>query len=151
MSADLIFSICNTAIIPAWLLLVLLPRWKWTLSLVTTVIVPFILALLYGGMFASRLGTLPEEGGFGSLEGVMAFFADPYLLTIGWVHYLAFDLFVGSWEVHDSQKLGISHWLVVPCLLCTFMLGPIGLGLYLMLRYVTKRQLLAFEPVQSQA
>lgn len=149
MSADLIFSICNAAIIPAWLLLILLPRWKWTLSLITTVIVPFVLALLYGGMFASRLGSLPEGGGFGSLSGVMTFFADPFLLTIGWVHYLAFDLFVGSWEVHDSQKLGISHWLVVPCLLCTFMLGPIGLGLYLVLRYLTRRQLLVFEPTRA--
>ncbi len=146
MSADLIFSISNMAIVPAWLLLVFLPRWKWTLSLITTAIVPFILAVLYGGLFASRLGSMPEAGGFGSLSALLVFFADPYLLTIGWVHYLAFDLFVGSWEVHDSQKLGISHLLVIPCLLCTFMLGPIGLGMYLLLRYGTKRKLEVFEP-----
>ena len=56
------------------------------------------------------------------------------LLLAGWVHYLAFDLFVGSWEVEDARARGVSHWLVLPCLLCTFLAGPAGLGLYLLVR-----------------
>ncbi|MEX0962468.1 MAG: ABA4-like family protein [Pseudohongiellaceae bacterium] len=147
MSADLIFSVCNMAVIPGWLLLILLPKWKWTLGLITTGIIPFVLALVYAGLFVSRLGSMPEAGGFASLPALMILFSDPYLLTVGWIHYLAFDLFVGSWELHDSQKLGISHWLVIPCLLFTFMLGPIGLGLYLLLRYLTKGKLMVLEPV----
>ena len=58
-------------------------------------------------------------------------FGDEALLLAGWVHYLAFDLFVGSWEVRDAQRLGIPHLLVVPCLVLTFLFGPVGLLLYL--------------------
>jgi hypothetical protein len=79
---------------------------------------------------------MPEGGGFGSLPALMVLFTDPALVTVGWIHYLAFDLFVGCWEVNDSRKQGINHWLVIPCLLLTFLLGPIGLALYFVLRAV---------------
>ena len=92
---------------------------------------------------------MPEGGGFGSLPELMILFSDPYLLTVGWIHYLAFDLFVGSWEVHDAQKLGISHWFVIPTLALTLMLGPVGFALYLLLRYATRRQLLIFDQSSS--
>jgi hypothetical protein len=52
------------------------------------------------------------------------------------VHYLAFDLFVGSWEVRDSRVHGIPHWFVLPCLFLTFMFGPAGWLLYLTVRVV---------------
>jgi hypothetical protein len=42
------------------------------------------------------------------------------------VHYLAFDLFVGGWEVRDAVARGVSRWLVAPCLLLTFIFGPAG-------------------------
>ena len=56
------------------------------------------------------------------------------MLLAGWIHYLCFDLFIGSWEVRDSEQRGISHWLVLPCLFFTFMLGPVGLLLYFTIR-----------------
>jgi hypothetical protein len=63
----------------------------------------------------------------------------------GWIHYLAFDLFVGAWEVRDAQRQGIHHLLVIPCLLATLMAGPAGLALYWLLRvlvgFVKQRQL----------
>jgi len=49
------------------------------------------------------------------------------LLLAGWVHYLAFDLFIGSWEVEDAAANGIPHWLLLPCLFLTLMVGPVGL------------------------
>ena len=63
-------------------------------------------------------------------------FSNPWALLAGWVHYLAFDLFVGSWEVRDSQARGIPHWLVLPCLFLTFMFGPAGWLLYMAVRVV---------------
>ena len=47
-------------------------------------------------------------------------------LLAGWVHYLAFDLFVGTWETRDAVARGISRWILAPCLLLTFLFGPIG-------------------------
>jgi hypothetical protein len=85
------------------------------------------------------------EGGFSSLEDVRRLFADPYLLLAGWVHYLAFDLFVGAWEVRDAQRLGIPHLLVVPCLVLTFLFGPAGLLLYGIVRAVRTRRIVIDE------
>ncbi|MEQ8312555.1 MAG: ABA4-like family protein [Gammaproteobacteria bacterium] len=144
MSAELIFSICNLAVIPAWLLLAFLPRWKWTLGLITTVLVPGMLALTYLFLLIYSLSNMPEGGGFGSLAGVSILFADPYSLLAGWIHYLAFDLFIGAWEVRDSQKNEIPHWLVLPCLFLTFMAGPMGLLLYLVIRLARTRQILVY-------
>ena len=70
------------------------------------------------------------EGGFSSLAGVAALFREPWLLLAGWVHYLAFDMLVGNWEVRDARSRGIPHLLVVPCLVLTFLFGPAGWLLY---------------------
>jgi hypothetical protein len=78
-------------------------------------------------------------GGFSSLSSVALLFQNRDLLLAGWVHYLAFDLLVGSWEVRDAQRIGIRHYLVVPCLVLTFLFGPAGWLLYLLLRSVATR------------
>ena len=95
-------------------------------------LIPGLLGLLYTWLIVNHF--FSAEGGFGSLEGVALLLQSPPILLAGWIHYLAFDLFVGSWEVRDAQRIGVHHLLVVPCLLLTFMLGPIGLLLYLVLR-----------------
>ena len=90
-------------------------------------------------MLAANIDRAPPEGGFGSLAAVAALFSVEELLLAGWIHYLAFDLFVGAWEVRDSQARGINHLLIIPCLLATFMAGPAGLVLYWLLRVVHGR------------
>jgi hypothetical protein len=71
------------------------------------------------------------EGGFSTLSGVASLFANPWLLLAGWVHYLAFDLLVGTWEARDARERGLPHLLLVPCLVLTFLLGPAGWLLYM--------------------
>ncbi|MDD9890613.1 MAG: ABA4-like family protein [Gammaproteobacteria bacterium] len=149
MSADFIFSICGNLVLPGWLLLILLPNWRWTLALVTAVIIPFTLGVVYISLMISQLGNLPEGVGFGSIEAVRAGFSNDYILVAGWVHYLAFDLFVGAWAVRNSQKIGLSHWFVMPCLALTFMLGPTGLAVYLLMRFVKTRNMQILEPVDA--
>jgi hypothetical protein len=73
----------------------------------------------------------------------MELFKNRTLVTAGWVHYLAFDLLTGIFIRKNAQKHGINHWLIVPCLLFTFMLGPIGLLLYLLLRWVITKNYFA--------
>jgi hypothetical protein len=120
-------------------MLALFPRKRWSASLLSGAVIPAILALAYLALVASRFGN--AKGDFQSLAGVAALFADPYVLLAGWVHYLAFDLFIGSFEVRDSLRNGISHWIVLPCLFFTFMLGPIGFLFYLLVRTVKTRRL----------
>jgi hypothetical protein len=132
MNLETLFSVASTLVLPGWALLIFLPRWRWTARLIAAVLIPGILALLY--VYLVVVHFFGAEGGFGSLADVARLFEDPAVLLAGWVHYLAFDLFIGAWEVRDAQRVGLHHLLVVPCLVLTFMLGPAGLLLYLMLR-----------------
>lgn len=136
MNAETLFSICNLTAMIGWILLVLAPRWRWTSRLVLSGGISLLLAAVYLVLIATTFGK--AEGGFGTLADVMKLFSNPWVALAGWVHYLVFDLFVGSWEVRDAQSRGISHWLVIPCLLLTFLLGPIGFLLYHAVRRVTK-------------
>jgi hypothetical protein len=130
-------------VVPGWLLLVFAPRWKWSARIIAGILIPLLLALVYLYLVVTQFGK--SDGGFGSLEEVSLLFKNPYALLAGWIHYLAFDLFIGSWEVRDSQRLGIHHLLVVPCLVLTFLFGPIGLLLYFTLRWITKRGIIVNE------
>jgi hypothetical protein len=130
MTAEQLFSILNLMAVAAWLPLVFLPRVRWTATLLP-VVMPSLFAVIY---VALVVATLP--GGFSSLAGVRALFDNPWALLAGWTHYLAFDLFIGGWEVRDAQRRGIRHLLVVPALILTFLLGPAGLLLYLATRWV---------------
>ena len=138
MNIDTLFTICNLAPLPLWVLLVVAPRWKGTTIIVHSMVIPMILAVVYLIMMASSLGG--TEGDFSSIAGIRALFSDDRALLAGWIHYLVFDLFVGAWEVRDARRRSISHWLVVPCLFLTLMLGPVGLLAYLGLRFGLKRE-----------
>jgi hypothetical protein len=127
-------------VLPGWLLLLLVPRWRWGTDFVAPVLIPGLLALLYLGLMIGNLSG--AEGGFGSLDEVARLFQNRSLLLAGWIHYLAFDLFIGSWEVRDAQRLGIHHGLVMPCLVFTFLLGPVGLLLYGIVRGTKRRVLI---------
>ena len=131
MTADLIFSIVNAIAALSWVLLIILPRQRWVTT-ITRFAIPALLASVYVALIVTQWGR--SEGGFSSLADVAALFRNPWLLLAGWIHYLAFDLFVGTWEVTDARTAGVSHLLVVPCLILTFLFGPGGLLLYLALR-----------------
>ena len=132
MSPELLFSIANTAAVASWLFLAMWPRQRWVTEALTGKVPPVLFAVLYIGLIVSMFGRV--EGGFSTLAGVAAFFTNPWLLLAGWVHYLAFDLLIGTWEVRDAQERGIPHVLVLPCLFLTFVFGPAGWLLYLTLR-----------------
>ncbi len=134
MNAETIFSIANFTAIAGWILLIFAPRWTWTRKIVLSAAPPLLLSVAYLILIVLFFGK--AEGGFGSLADVSRLFANQWALLAGWIHYLAFDLFVGSWEVKDAQTRGISHWFIIPCLILTFLLGPIGFLLYHTLRLI---------------
>jgi hypothetical protein len=138
MSAEQIFSAANFVALCGWLLLIVLPGKKWVSHVVSGAAIPAALAVLYIAIIATNLHG--SEGGFSSLADVALLFSNPLLLLAGWVHYLAFDLFIGSWEVRDARRRGLSHWYVVPCLIPTFLFGPAGWLMYLGVRSVAGRE-----------
>lgn len=133
MQAEQIFSIANMLAIVGWLLILVLPRWKFTRLIVLSGTIPLLLSVAYLVLIVLFFGK--AEGGFDSLGNVMKLFTNEWAVLAGWIHYLAFDLYVGSWEVRDAQRRGISHFLVIPCLVLTFLFGPIGFLLYSILRF----------------
>jgi len=137
MTPDQIFSIANPLALLAWVALVLFPRRKIVTDVVIGMAVPALFATAYVAIIAAKWGT--GSGSFSSLQGVMMLFTNPWLVLAGWIHYLAFDLLVGRWEVIDAGERGIPHLAVVPCLLLTFMFGPSGWLLYMILRATVSR------------
>jgi hypothetical protein len=142
MSDEQLFLFANFSVLPAWLLLAVAPRWVWTQRLVHSLLAPVLLGSAYtvGLLAAGSFGAGGEgEAGMGSLAGISAAFANPRTLLVGWLHYLCFDLFVGAWEARDARRRGVPHWLLVPCLFLTLMAGPLGLLLYLAIRFARTR------------
>jgi hypothetical protein len=131
MDLEQVFSAAGALATVGWLLLVFAPKRPLSVH-VAGVFIPLILAVIY--LYFIAMHIRGAEGGFGSLADVAKLFSKPELLLAGWIHYLCFDLFIGAWEVRDSQAVGIPHLVVIPCLLMTFLLGPIGLLFYVAIR-----------------
>lgn len=118
------FIIANLLATAGWTALIFLPRWPALITLLRFGAIG-LLSIAYAALifvFASSA----EGAGFSSLAGVGAFFALPPLLLAGWIHYLAFDLFVGTVIAERSDERGLSRIVQAPILLATFLLGPLG-------------------------
>ncbi|WP_426060207.1 ABA4-like family protein [Hymenobacter sp. B1770] len=135
LNPDSLFQIGNPIAFLGWLLLLVAPRWRGTRAMVLSGALPLLLAATYVILIGYQTFAHPAPGaGFGSLAQVAALFREPWALLAGWVHYLCFDLAVGAWEARDAHRRGMPHLVLIPCLVATFMLGPLGLLLYCGLR-----------------
>jgi hypothetical protein len=138
------FSMVNMLALIAWVGLILLPRWPALLSGVLYLGVGLLCLIYATGLIGLLSGLIPNPGGgradFTTIEGVRSIFASDAGVTIGWTHYLAFDLFVGLWIARDGDAKNISRFIQAPILLATFMAGPLGLGLWLLLREPAARK-----------
>ncbi len=126
MNAFTIFSIANTATLLAWVTMIVLYRRPLAVRIARAFIL--FLCVLYALVLAGHWGE--GEGGFGTLQEVMKLFDNPWITLGGWVHYLAFDLFIGSWIVEQGRLRQLTWWRYLPALPLTFLFGPAGLGLY---------------------
>lgn len=104
----------------------------------TGFVIPGLLALAYIYLLWQGWGAAPD-GGFGSLPEIRALFSDDSALAAGWIHYLAFDLFVGTWIVRTGLRRGVHPLLLLLPLPFTFMFGPVGLLLAILILLVSGR------------
>ncbi len=138
MNHEQLFQACNFLAMLNWGLLILAPRWKWTGRITVGIVVTALACLYVYGVFHAF--DADSFSSFGSLKGVMALFTQEQAVLVGWIHYLAFDLMTGYFIIRNAAKYTIPHLLLVPCLLLTFMLGPTGLLLYLLIRLGKTKQ-----------
>ena len=139
MSWDAVFISANLTALIAWAALVFLPRWPALLSALLFLIVGGLCLTYSISLIGMMSGLLDPIGGsegmsFSSIAGVRDAFASDGGIVIGWVHYLAFDLFVGIWIARDADGKGFSRFLQAPILFFTLMAGPLGLLLWLIVR-----------------
>lgn len=140
MSPDQLFQLANPLALLGWLALLAAPLVPRLAQGVAGTAVPLLLSLAYAGLVLAYWSG--ASGGFGSLPEVMQLFTHPQIALAGWMHYLAFDLFLGAWEVRTARTEGIPHWAVVPCLALTFLFGPAGLLAFAILRFTLTRKVL---------
>jgi Domain of unknown function (DUF4281) len=129
-----LFRLSNLIVLPFWALMILLPRWRWTDRIMRSPFVSAAPALLYAALVLPRVGTIWPAIARPSLTGIAALLGSPEGATIAWVHFLAFDLFIGRWIYLDSQERRLSALLTAPALFLTLMLGPLGFLIYLLIR-----------------
>lgn len=141
-SPEAVFSVGNSTALIGWVILLFLPRRFFPVVWIPHFVIPTLLGLAYAMLLLSSFGS--TDGNFSSIEGVRSLFADDRALTAGWLHYLAFDLFVGSWIALEADKIGVPRIIQAPIFLATFMFGPVGLVIFMVLKttagWKTKRE-----------
>ena len=144
---ETLFSLSNLLVLPFWVLIIVLPHWRWTERLMQSPLVSLAPALLYAALVLPQLGGILAAVARPTLGGIAALLGTPAGATIAWAHFLAFDLFVGRWAFLDSRERQISAWLMAPILFMVLMLGPIGFLLYLATRaFYQRRGIIAAPP-----
>ncbi|MEI6264334.1 MAG: ABA4-like family protein [Sphingobacteriia bacterium] len=139
MQAAEIFSICNKVILLGWVLLIFLPNWKYTQTIILNgLIVTF--AALYSFIILKDIGNFNPDS-FSTLAKVKGLFQNDDAVAAGWIHYLAFDLFVGAYIVRKSKVIQLSRVLYTICLPFTFMFGPMGYLLFIIFKTIKTKSL----------
>lgn len=142
MKPELAFQLASTGAMVAWLMLAIAlfvpPGSLRRLLLLGGRFAPALLCATYLALLVAYWGSSPG-GSFSSLEGVVRLFSSPGKVLGGWVHYLAFDLFVGRWMIDDTLAAKGSRWILLPCPAATFLYGPVGLLLYFAVRLSRNR------------
>lgn len=133
MSPEDLFGLASAAVLPGWAILIFAPR-RWPLlNAVPQIAIPAGLSALYAVLILTRFAEATNAGGgYGSLAAVARLFDSDWALLAGWVHYLAFDLFVGAWAAARLDRAGVGRIVQAAILPTIFLFGPLGLLLALM-------------------
>ncbi|MDA9027057.1 ABA4-like family protein [Flavobacteriaceae bacterium] len=139
MTPTEVFSIANMIAIPMWVLMLFFSKWKVTRFLIDFKVIPLALAFMYA-IYIFQAIQISGMMDFGSLTSVITLFTEENAVLAGWIHYLAFDLIVGMWMLYQNKELKINQLVMAPCLFLTFMLGPIGFLLFMIIKTIKQKQ-----------
>lgn len=132
LDPDAVFAAGNAIVFVGWMMVILLPKRSPRLMAIPKFAIPALFGLVYAGITLARFHG--SGGGYGSLAELRALFATDELLVAGWLHYLAFDLFVGVWIAERADEAGLSRAIQAVILVAAFIFPPVGLVLFLATR-----------------
>lgn len=137
METNFLFDLMNGLAMIGWIFLFVLPKKQITQQLLYSGLWPGILAVSYVVCLIVAITSIGTPS-FSTIDDIKQIFSSDWGILTGWVHYLCFDMLVGIWISRNSQQKNIPHgWVILP-LFFTFMLGPLGWIIYLVIRRIKK-------------
>ena len=135
---EMLYFWVNLGVLPLWFILIFFPQSQLCKYFVTSIFPIFILSGSYIFMlYKSYLNSYDFIGNFNLYFGInnlSDLFSDNSYLMIFWIHFISINLFAGGWIVRDSQKFSINKILLILPLLVTYLIGPLGLLIYWLIR-----------------
>ncbi len=137
-SIDMLYYWINFGVLPFWLILIFFPQSHICRYFVISIFPIFILSCTYIFVlfksYSSSFDFLSNFNLYLGFENISDLMSDQFFLIMFWIHFISINLFVGGWIVKDSQKLSINKILVGVPLITTYLIGPIGLFIYWLIR-----------------
>ena len=146
---EMLYYWVNLGVLPFWLILIFFPQSNLSKYFVTSILPIFILSCAYiFVLYKSYLNSYNFVNNFSlymSIDNLSDLFSDKSYLMIFWIHFISINLFTGGWIVRDSQKLSINKILVAAPLIITYLIGPIGLFFYWLVRIFYAKNISLYE------
>jgi hypothetical protein len=148
-SIEMIYLWLNIGVIPFWFILIFFPQSKLCGIFITSIFPILILGSLYLYLFYYFLNSgydfFENFNLYLGLYDLADLLENEAFLILFWVHFLAINLFCGSWILKDSQKLNMSKILVFFPLIITYLAGPIGVFIYWLIRIFFSKSIRLFD------
>ena len=146
---EMLYFWVNLGVLPFWFLIIFFPQSQLCKYLATSIFPIFLLSIAYSFvLYKSYLNTYDFLGNFNlylGIENVTNLFENNLFLLLFWVHFVSINLFVGGWVVKDSQKFLINKFLIALPLIIIYLIGPIGLFIYWIIRIFYAKRLSLYE------
>ena len=137
-SIEMIYYWVNLGVLPFWFLLIFFPQSHLCKYFVTSIFPVFILSGAYiFVLYKSYLNSYDFLENFDlylGINNILNLFSNETFLILFWVHFITINLFTGGWIVKDSQKFNINKILIIIPLIITYLIGPLGLFIYWLIR-----------------
>ena len=135
---EILYFWVNLGVLPFWLILIFFSQSHICRYLVTSIFPIFVLSGAYVFMlYKSYLGSYDFDGNFDlylGIDNISDLFSNNTFLMMFWIHFISINLFTGGWIVRDSQKLAINKIVIIVPLLITYLIGPLGIFIYWLIR-----------------
>ncbi|MDC3042830.1 ABA4-like family protein [Candidatus Pelagibacter sp.] len=148
-TVETLYMWINIGVLPFWFILIVFPQSHLSRIFVTSIFPFFILSGVYIFiLYKSYLIGYDFDGNFSlylGLNELSRLFEDHLYIMLFWTHFIAINLFIGGWIVKDSQKFSINKVLMAVPLIVTYLIGPIGLFLYWIIRIFYAKRIGLYE------